>query len=638
MPNRVFQVPPTRLPFINGEIAQLTINNEPHLVSAIWGNDYAGGRLYFWNPLTNSHFMRPMPKPSPGVYMLQTAPDNRLYLVDGRGDLYRYDPAKDSIELLVKDQLHSITWGGCVTDQYVIWTADPGDGVVYNWRENKVVKLLSPIDSSPFPSHYGHYFLHAPDGKILIFMDTPQARICVFDPTNLSVTPITPAPYKGQGATLAAHFFDDHTLFVILSTDCVTLSYPKLELIDRIGHPPKTHPTPAKGAYVANHFYYLFNDSHGDYSLYALSAKDKKWKFVRAKLLGEDTGYLGTFQNRYLASVSITGQASLLDPHDNSTRSMDLENLGQMEAHALAVAPERNLILGAPFINARFWTIDTKTGEGKDQGRGQPEGGQINQILWDPKRNRAYFASYTAAAVMEYNPDQPSHWPTNPHVIATAEHEDQMRPTQSVFDGRAVWMSTSPHYGKLGGAISRIDVETHEIKIWRNIVPDQTINYLVLDPKRRRVYFSSEIYGDMDSAKTKATTAAVGAIDIDTLKTIKIQEWTKNVPAIGVVCMLPDGRVLVHQKGDFYAWNSDTSEIKHLGKHNNLADVATEEDGTIWISFGNTLGRLELTPDDKIHYTKVLDLRARQMQIVAGKLYFSVGLEIHEVPLADLRG
>src|SRR5438552_5455938 len=85
-----FQVPDTRLPFINGEIAQVNFQNQPHLVSGIWGNANAGGRIYFWNPLTGTHAMRMMPKPSPGVYMLQTGPDGKLYLGDGRCDLYRY--------------------------------------------------------------------------------------------------------------------------------------------------------------------------------------------------------------------------------------------------------------------------------------------------------------------------------------------------------------------------------------------------------------------------------------------------------------------------------------------------------------------------------------------------------------------
>jgi hypothetical protein len=633
---RVFQVPPTRLPFINGEIAQLKIKGEPHLVSGIWGNEYAGGRIYFWNPLTGSHFMRPMPKPSPGVYMLQPGPDGRLYLGDGRGDLYRYDPEKDAIELLVKDKLHSITWGGCVTDRYVVWTADPGEAVVYDWRDDKVVKTIARVDSSEYPAHYGHYVLEAPDGKILLFMDTPQARICVLDPKDMSVRTVTPEPYKGQGGTLGVCFFDANTLAVILSTTCATLSYPQLELKAHIGHPAGTTPTADKCALVDGTFYALFNDKSGDCNLYGLSAATRKWELKLKKWLGEDTGYLGNFQNKQVAAISVTGQAHLFDPRDQSTKVMDVENVGQMEVHAMAVAPERDLIVGAPFINARFWTIDMTSGEGKDQGRGQPGGGQINQVLWDAKRKRAYFSAYTAAAVMEYNPEEPAHWPTNPHVIGSADHEDQMRPWQSVFDGRAVWMATSPHYGKLGGAVSRVDVETHELKVWRNIVPDQTINYLVLDARRRRIYFSSEIYGDMNSSNTTQTTACVGAIDIDTLKPIRIQQWTKDVPAVGVVCLLPDGRVLVHQSGDFFSWDCGSGDVKHLGRHEGLGDVATDDDGTIWMSFASSTGRLEIT-DAGLRFVKVLDARARQMQIVNGKLYFSSGLEIHEIPMDELR-
>src|ERR1043165_6895624 len=171
MPTRTFQSPETRLPFINGEIAQVQFQGAPHLVSGVWANEYAGGRIYFWNPLTDFHAMRKVPKPSPGVYMLQVAADGRLYLGDGRGDLYRYDPAKDAIETLVTDKLHNITWGGCITDGYAIWTTDPGEAGVYDFREEKFVKVIGPLDSNAPHAHYGHYVRVAPDGKVLFFLD-----------------------------------------------------------------------------------------------------------------------------------------------------------------------------------------------------------------------------------------------------------------------------------------------------------------------------------------------------------------------------------------------------------------------------------------------------------------------------------
>src|SRR5881394_3717697 len=90
---RTFQVPPTRLPFVNGEIAQINFKGQPHLVSAVWGGPDPGGSIYFWNTLTGSHEMRRLPNRIPGAYMVKRGPDDKLYLGCGNGDLLRYDPA-----------------------------------------------------------------------------------------------------------------------------------------------------------------------------------------------------------------------------------------------------------------------------------------------------------------------------------------------------------------------------------------------------------------------------------------------------------------------------------------------------------------------------------------------------------------
>jgi hypothetical protein len=413
------------------------------------------------------------------------------------------------------------------------------------------------------------------------------------------------------------------------------LRYPGFELIKRIGFPSGLGPTPAKGAPVADHYYAFLGQP--DRKLYRIGPLDWKWKLVANKWMGEDTGYLGAFQNKYICGVSVGGIAYRMDLATRKTSTTDLESAGKMEVHAMAVGAERTLIVGAPFINSRFWTIDMTTGQGQDQGRGQPGGGQINQIVWDAGRHRALMSSYTSAAVTEYNPDEPSRWPRNPRLVASALSENQMRPWSSVFDRRAVWMATGAQYGQLGGAISRIDVESQKIKVWRNIVPDQTINALVLDLKRRRLFFSSHIYADSDSAPPTQTTAEVGVINIDTQKLLRRQPFKQNVPTIGVVLLMPDGKVLVHIGPEYYSWDAGTGATESLGKiEGTLRSAVTDDDGTMYLCIGDAIGRVGLA-DGKIQFSKLLPGRARIMQITNGNLYFSVGLEIHEVPLVELR-
>jgi hypothetical protein len=267
-----------------------------------------------------------------------------------------------------------------------------------------------------------------------------------------------------------------------------------------------------------------------------------------------------------------------------------------------------------------------------------PGGGQINQTLWDAGRHRALMCSYTSAAVSEFDPLAPGEWPKNPRLIASArEKYQQMRPNDAVFDRRAVWMATAAEYGVLGGALVRVDPETSKMTVMRNIVPDQTVNALALDLKRRRLYFSTEIFADQKSAPPTQTTAEIGVVDIDTLKLIKRQPFKDGVPKCGVICPLPDGRVLLHRTTDYYAWDADRGEIASLGVIDlPLSARAVDQDCTVYLCLGGKVGRIDV--DEKgMHFTPKIEAKATRMQIVEGKLYFSTGAEIHYVPWEQLR-
>src|SRR5258708_1123590 len=77
---RHYQTPDTGLPFVNGEIAEVTFHGRQHLVSAVWCGAAASGRLYFWDPETGKCDMRRLPEKVPGAYMIKTGPDGKLYL------------------------------------------------------------------------------------------------------------------------------------------------------------------------------------------------------------------------------------------------------------------------------------------------------------------------------------------------------------------------------------------------------------------------------------------------------------------------------------------------------------------------------------------------------------------------------
>jgi hypothetical protein len=337
-----------------------------------------------------------------------------------------------------------------------------------------------------------------------------------------------------------------------------------------------------------------------------------------------------------VCAITVTGRALSYDIETGERSEIRIDNPGQLDVHAMCPVPERDLIVGAPYINSQFWTIDMTSGKGTDRGRGMPGAGQINQIIWDAGRHRALMSAYTAAALVEYDPAKPAKWPQNPRVVASARSEEQMRPRALKFDRRYAWMATSPVYGKLGGALSRIDPESNEIKVFRNIVPDQTINTIALDPKRRRVYIASEIYADMNAAPPTQTTAQLVAFDMDKLTVIKRQVVREGAPKLAVSVVLNDGRVLVHENNQYFAWNVQDWTIMPLGALNTAAHVAADERGELWASCGGSLGRLNVG-EKSIQFTPRISHPIAPIQIDQDTLYYAIGTTIYATPLEELR-
>ncbi len=635
LPIRRYPIPESRLPFANTEIAQIDFQGQPHLVSSIWGGN-AGGRLYFWNPDTGSRAMRPLPCGIPGAYMIKTGPDGRLYLGCGNGDLIRYDPVLDWFETLVTGEFSLITWGGCVTDRYVIWAASPGCVGVYDWREERLVKVFRPIDTEHPTALYGHRAVETPDGKVLLGMNVPQARLVLLDLDTMEARSYTPASITGRSWTEDATFFDEHTLAIFTGPEdgeFQLLRYPDFTLIDRIPFPPGTIRLGGRACFVDGQFYAC---SYPEGNLYRLDRDAWRWELLIEGWSDGDRAFMAPWQDRDLCAITTSGQALRYHPATGISERLDLEAIGPMSAHALCVIPEAGVIVGAPFINQRFWVINLTTGEGQDCGRAAPGGGQINQIIWDPITRRALMSSYTTAAITAYDPTRPAKWPHNPCLVASAQEHMQMRPMALAHDGWHVWMATSPKYGHLGGALCRINPQTGEILVWRHLVPDQRVNALVLDPDRRLVYCSTDVMADCQSAPPTQTTGQLVAFDMDALVIRRQQAIRPNAPVVRVHTLLPTGEVLAQESNDLYAWEPLSGDLRPLGTAPaSLHQVIRGPDDTLWAAANNHIGRLSIEADT-VRFDPLIDEPGRMLQIKEGILYYATGFEVCAIPLDQI--
>ncbi len=628
---RRYPIPHSRLPFINAEVEQVSFQGADHLVSSVWGGS-SGGRIYFWSPDTGSKGFRVLPDGIPGAYMLRTAADGCLYLGCGNGDLIRYDPVADRFENLVTGELKSITWGGCVTDRYAVWEASPGDVGVYDWRESKLVKVFRPVDTEYPTALYGHNVVEAPDGRVLLAIDVPQARLVLLNLETMSAQSHTPDNIRAVGSTSDAFFWDDETLAVFVRGELHFMAYPGFELVQWIPRPGRG--SPGGKACVVDGRLYAHNAAEN--ALHVLDREAEEWDVAAPEWSDGEPVTLHPWGDADVCGVTLSGVALRYDTRTGRTDRIDLESSGPMTAHALCPVPDRKIIVGAPFINQRFWVVDMETGTGEDCGRAAPGGGQINQIIWEPVTRRVLQSSYTTSSVTAFDPDARPVWPENPRVLASAQHEGQMRPTGLLHDGRYVWMATSPEYGHLGGALSRIDPETGDILVWRHLVRDQKVNSVQVDSNRRRVYCGTEIFADANSAPPTQTTGRLVAFDMDRLTISRAQAIHDGESAARVMAILPSGAVLALQRGSLFAWNAESGDLRDLGAAPvGCREVAQDaETGCLWTSAGDEVGRLEVQ-GEHVQFVPLIGEKGDHLRIVDRTLYFAAGFEICQVDLRE---
>ncbi len=642
-----YQIPETRLPFVNAEIAEIEVGGQVRLVSSTYGGDDCG-RIYIFDPATGENICRHLPDGLGGAYMLRPGPDGLLYLGCSEGALVVYDPEADKFEVLVRGEMDGLTWGGCVTDSLVVWSANPGEACVYNWRERKLLKTFKRVDSSDPPAMYAHSVIECPDGKILLGLNFPQTRLVLLDPDTLEAKSHTPSILQGHTTTHWLAFLDAEHLAVECDNEFFVLQYPSFEVSGRIAPPKEAAASfiqPRRACCLLGGNIYSLFGADGDLWRIDPAADLPDWQLVRKCFAGDSPAIMYALSDRYVCALTTSGRFLRHDTQTNELLDFELDSCGLLRTHAFCVVPGIGRVFGGPYINQRFWDIDLESGNGRDLGKASPGGGQICGMVWDQDTERLIMASYTTCTVTAFNPAAPACWPENPSILAKVGHE-QMRPKAMVHDGRFVWMASGAEYAHLGGALSRLDPQTGDIRVWRNIVPNQTPNSLVSDPAGKRIYFATEVYADGDSTPATERTAQLVAFDTENLTIARQQGVRDGTRAARLLAMLPSGSLLgLAGKIDFawhlttgilFVWNPADGSIEYLNEiTDELSAMVVAPDGQIYAAFDEHICTLTLDGSQASFEPLVAtgDWPARYLQIRGGKLYGAVHNELWEIPL-----
>lgn len=207
---------------------------------------------------------------------------------------------------------------------------------------------------------------------------------------------------------------------------------------------------------------------------------------------------------------------------------------------------------------------------------------------------KMYFGVYPEGSVQVIDPEvDPYQAPSKLFVIG-----DEQERLHSMASGDGMlFVGSIPTYGKLGGALTVYDGETH--KVFRNIVQDQSVNDIVY--KDGKVYGSTSITGGLGSTPT-AEEAKLFVFDVES--ETKTKEVSLNIDGlekpthIGQLKFgLHDDYIWGASSGYIFALNPETLEVVKsvnidpnaaMGAWNNV-HLEWSEDGFLYANAGSKL-------------------------------------------------
>ena len=218
---------------------------------------------------------------------------------------------------------------------------------------------------------------------------------------------------------------------------------------------------------------------------------------------------------------------------------------------------------GCGFPSSTF-CFDPATGKIENFGRLTGGRIQVYDMLSHPKG--LFLASYTGAHIDFFDPSKPKGEGNPRNVTALYRPHMQERPVELVTgpDGM-VYTGTVPVKGRLGGALARINPEDFSVKVWRNLVPNQSIVHLAPAPETGELLCATSVRGG-SSAKPTEKEAFVFLWDT---KQERITWQGQPIPESRYyrsMTRADTGLIYGMTSGEYYAFDPIKRAVVHRGK------------------------------------------------------------------------
>ena len=214
-------------------------------------------------------------------------------------------------------------------------------------------------------------------------------------------------------------------------------------------------------------------------------------------------------------------------------------------------------IYGAGYIGRpTLFTYDLVSSKLTDLGVEGAGKTQIYDILG--LKRGVFFTSYSEGGIDIYDPASGK---LTPVAQLNSEKYQQERLSQLCLgsDGM-IYICTTPTKGILGGALVKVNPNDLSVKVWRNIIPEQSLQSVVTVPATKEVFFTSSIRGGSTAIPTQKE-AVVGFWDV---KGEKIAWQGKPIPGTsgyGQAALGSDGLIYGLTDTKYYIINPKNREV-----------------------------------------------------------------------------
>lgn len=266
---------------------------------------------------------------------------------------------------------------------------------------------------------------------------------------------------------------------------------------------------------------------------------------------------VNTLNGERFQSLNIKGELLVQSTSKRTERSIRTDFImPSKQIYSLGQVIDGKLYGGGASGRATLFTYDIKTGKIKDLGVQGAGTVQIYDILGHSRG--VFFTTYTLGGIDIYEPASEKVIPVT--QLGSQEHLQERLMQLCLGKDNMIYTGTIPVKGIVGGAMVRINPDDLSVKVWRNIIKDQSLISVVSVPSTGEIFFTSSVRGGSSSIPTQKE-AVIGLWDIKTEKVVWQGKPVPGLSGYGQASIGKDGMIYGIADKKYYVFDPKSRKI-----------------------------------------------------------------------------